>query len=213
MKVLYSIIKQLVPNLTLSPKDLAELITMHSFETVIDREYVIDPNITAVKILKLDPHPNADRLRLATVTDGTNEIRVVCGAPNIAVGQIVPYAPPGAKVYDEHGKLFELQEAVIRGEKSPGMLNSIRELGVSDDHGGIVILPGDTVLGSSVSEIIPSDVILDISVLPDRIKDANTHVGIAREVAALTTLSVDESCIEDARLQFLQSAACFLNPL
>lgn len=207
MKVLYSIIKQLVPDLDVSAKDLAELLTMHSFETVIEREYVIDPSITAVKILQLDPHPNADRLRLATVTDGTTEIRVVCGAPNIAVGQIVPYAPPGARVYDEHKELFTLKEAVIRGEKSPGMLNSIRELGVSDDHGGIVILPVDTTLGSSVSEIILSDAILDISVLPDRIKDANTHFGIAREVAALTQVSIDEAVLEDTRMQFLQSVA------
>ncbi|MDA1169443.1 MAG: phenylalanine--tRNA ligase subunit beta [bacterium] len=207
MKISYSILKQLVPDLTLSPKDLAELLTMHSFETVIEREYVIDPSIMAVKILKLDPHPNADRLRMATVTDGTNEYRVVCGAPNIEVGQIVPYAPPGARVYDEHKELFTLKEAVIRGEKSPGMLNSIRELGVSDDHGGIVILPEDTVLGSSVVEMIPSDAILDISVLPDRAKDANTHLGIAREVAALIALRVDESNVANSQILFLQHIA------
>src|SRR3989338_6823967 len=98
MKFSYQKIKKIIPSLTLSPKELAELLTMHAFETVVDREYVIDPSITVVKILKLDPHPNADRLRLATVPDGTIRVRVVCGAPNIEVGQIVPYAPPGARV-------------------------------------------------------------------------------------------------------------------
>ncbi len=207
MKISYNWIKELVPDLSLSPAELAELLTMHSFETVIDREYVIDPTITVVKILKVEPHPNADRLRLATVTDGTTETRVVCGAPNIAEGQIVPYAPPGAKVYDEHGEFFTLTEAVIRGEKSPGMLNSIRELGVSDEHGGIVLLPEDTVLGSKLVDTISSDTILDVDVLPDRAKDANTHAGIAREVAALARLGVEESTQSNSFVSFIQSLA------
>ncbi len=204
MKFSYSLLKQLVPDLAVSPSELAEILTMHSFETVIDREYVIDPTITVVKILKIEPHPNADRLRLATITDGNQEIRVVCGAPNIEEGQIVPYAPPGAKVYDEDGGLFTLTEAVIRGEKSPGMLNSIRELGISDEHGGIVILPKDTVLGSKLIDLIPSDTILDVDVLPDRAKDANTHIGMAREVAALTKLDLN---IQASSISFAASIA------
>lgn len=205
MKISYNWIKELVPDLRLSPEELVELLTMHSFETVIDRQYVIDPAITVVKILKVEPHPNADRLRLATVTDGAKEIRVVCGAPNIAEGQLVPYAPPGAKVYDEHGEFFVLTEAVIRGEKSPGMLNSIRELGVSDEHGGIVLLPEDTVLGSKLVDTLPSDTILDVDVLPDRAKDANTHIGIAREIAAVTKLAVQDSRQSESNISFLQS--------
>lgn len=207
MKVSYNTITQLVPNLTLSPVELADVITMHSFETVIDREYVIDPTITVVKIVKLEPHPDADRLRLATVTDGEKEVTVVCGAPNITEGQVVPYAPPGAVVYDEAGKTFTLREAVIRGVSSPGMLNSIRELGISDEHGGIVLLPIDTPLGSKLVEHIASDTILDVDVLPDRAKDANTHVGIAREVAALTRTSVQEQVKANAFFNLLQAAA------
>ncbi|OGY31481.1 MAG: hypothetical protein A3C02_01970 [Candidatus Andersenbacteria bacterium RIFCSPHIGHO2_02_FULL_45_11] len=189
MKFSYQKIKKIIPSLTLSPKELAELLTMHAFETVVDREYVIDPSMTVVKILKLDPHPNADRLRLATVTDGTNEIRVVCGALNIEVGQIVPYAPPGARVYDEHGELFTLKEAVIRGETSPGMLNSVRELGISDDHGGILILPEDTLIGSKLALHIPSDTIFDADVLPDRAHDVQSEEDIAHEIAALLGLA------------------------
>lgn len=205
MKISYNWIKELVPDLMLSPAELAELLTMHSFETVIDREYVIDPSITVVKILKIEPHPNADRLRLATVTDGSKETRVVCGAPNIAEGQVVPYAPPGAKVYDEHGETFELTEAVIRGEKSPGMLNSIRELGVSDEHGGIVLLPEDTPLGSKLTSLLMSDTILDVDVLPDRAKDANTHGGIAKEIGALANLKVQESNQLQSTISFVHA--------
>ncbi len=193
MKFSYSILKQLVPSMKLSPKELAELLTMKSFETVVDREYVIDPLIRAVKIVKLEKHPNADRLRLATVTDGESEVRVVCGAPNIATGQVVPYAPPGTTVYGDDGSTFVLQEAVIRGEKSPGMLNSLRELGVSDNHGGIAILPEDTPLGSRLADHLPSDTILDIDVLPDRIHDASTHYGMAREITALLSASMQEA--------------------
>ncbi len=193
MKFSYAILKQLVPSMNLSPKDLAELLTMRSFETAIDREYIIDPNITVVKIIKIEKHPNADKLRLATVTDGTNDVRVVCGAPNIEEGQLVPYAPPGTKVYDDDGDTFMLQEAVIRGEKSPGMLNSVRELGISDNHGGILILPPETPVGSKLHEHIPSDSMLDVDVLPDRAGDANTHYGMAREIAALLDVEIQEA--------------------
>jgi tRNA-binding EMAP/Myf-like protein len=186
MKISTSTIKTLIPTLELTPQQLADVLTMHAFETVIDREYVIDPNIRVVKILKIEPHPNADRLRLVTITDGTQEIRVVCGAPNIEEGHFVPYAPPGAKVYDENREFFTLTEAVIRGEKSPGMLNSMRELGLSEDHGGILILPPETPLGTKLVDYIPSDTILDVDVLPDRARDVVSHIRIAKEISALT---------------------------
>lgn len=185
-------IKELVPGLALSGKEIAQLLTDHSFETVVEREYAIDPNITVVQILKLEQHPNADRLRLATITDGTQELTVVCGAPNISEGDVVPYSPPGTKVYDEAGELFELSVAKIRGVESPGMLNSPRELGLSHDHGGILLLPNTLPLGSKLADHIASDVLLEVDVLPDRAHDCLSHIGIAREVAALTRLAVQE---------------------
>ena len=192
MKLSTNWIKELVPNLQLSGAEIAQLLTSHSFETVVEREYAIDPNITVVKILKLEQHPNADRLRLATITDGENEIRVVCGAPNISEGDVVPYSPPGTKVYDENGELFELSVAKIRGVESPGMLNSARELGLSNDHGGIFLLPKNTPLGSKLVEYIAGDTLLETDILPDRAHDCLSHIGVAREVAALTKLGVQE---------------------
>lgn len=196
MKFSYETIKKLIPDISLSAQELADILTMHAFETVIDREYKIDPAITVVKILKIDPHPNADKLRIATVTDGSpptgRETSVVCGAPNIEVGQIVPYAPPGAIVYDEHRELFAIKEAVIRGEKSPGMLNSVRELGISDNHDGILVLPENIPLGSRIADYITSDSILAVDVLPDRARDCVSHVALAHEVAALTKNEISE---------------------
>jgi len=206
MKLSTNWLKELIPELQLSAKEIAELFTAHSFETVIDREYAIDPNIVVVKIIRLEQHPNADRLRLATVTDGETEVRVVCGAPNISEGDVVPYSPPGANVYDENGKLFTLSVAKIRGVESPGMLNSPRELGVSGEHGGILLLPKDTPLGSKLSEYIPSDIILDADVLPDRAQDMLAHSDVAKELSAITRLACKEQPATPMQ-QILQGAS------
>jgi phenylalanyl-tRNA synthetase beta chain len=106
MKASYTILQSLISKPLPELKRLIELLTMHSFETVIDRQFVIDEKITVAKILKLEKHPGADRLRLATITTGEEELTVVCGAPNISEGDIVSYSPPGAKVYDEDGEFF-----------------------------------------------------------------------------------------------------------
>jgi tRNA-binding EMAP/Myf-like protein len=192
MKASYTILQSLISKPLPELKRLIELLTMHSFETVIDRQFVIDEKITVAKILKLEKHPGADRLRLATITTGEEELTVVCGAPNISEGDIVSYSPPGAKVYDEDGEFFTLTVAKIRGVESAGMLNSARELGLSDNHGGILLLPKDTPIGSKLVDYIPSDTILDIDVLPDRQGDAGTHVGIAREIGALMQVATKQ---------------------
>jgi len=138
----------------------------------------IDEKIIAVKITKITPHPNADKLRLATIAGGEKETTVVCGAPNIEVGQICCFAQVGAKVRD-----FEIEEAEIRGVKSPGMLLSPRELEISEDHRGIYILPEDTELGARVGEILGKDQVFDLEITPNR-GDLLSHFGLARDLAA-----------------------------
>ncbi|MEX0650356.1 MAG: phenylalanine--tRNA ligase subunit beta [Candidatus Andersenbacteria bacterium] len=192
MRISYNWIKELVPDLQATPEELSELLTLHSYETEVVERWKIDPAITIVRIEKVEPHPNADRLRLATVTDGQQEFRVVCGASNISAGQLVPYSPPGTTVIDQEGNPFVIKEAKIRGEKSPGMLNSARELGFGSDHSGIYILPSDTPLGSKLVEHIENDFILEADVTPNRAHDSLSHLGIAREVAALLDLAVQE---------------------
>jgi len=207
MKFSYNILQTLVSEQLPDPKNLVELITMHSFETVIEKEFEIDSNIVVAKILKLEKHPGADRLRLATITTGSEQFTVVCGAPNISEGDIVPYAPPGSKVYDETGELFTLTVAKIRGVESAGMLNSARELGLSDNHGGIILLPRETLVGSKLSDHFSNDTILNIDVLPDRQFDASTHVGIAREISALLQMAMQKpESVSDIHGAYIQCA-------
>ncbi|MEX1997879.1 MAG: phenylalanine--tRNA ligase subunit beta [Candidatus Andersenbacteria bacterium] len=192
MKISYRWLQELILDLKLSPAEVAQVLTLHSFETVVGQEYYLDPQITVVRVEELLPHPNADRLRLATVTDGQRRIRVVCGAINIEVGDLVPFAPPGSTLKDEKGHNFVLQEAAIRGQHSPGMLNSLRELGLGTAHGGIFILPPDTPLGTSLSQHIPPDTILEADITPNRASDSSGHLGLARELAALLKVVVTE---------------------
>ncbi len=137
-------------------------------------------NVVSVKIVSVARHPNADRLQIAQVTDGKNERTIVCGAPNIAVGQIVPCAMPGAKLPGG----IEIVVSKIRGVESNGMLCSERELALSTEHAGILQLPANAPLGREVKEILGSDTVLDIEITPNR-PDLMSHIGVARELAVL----------------------------
>lgn len=190
MRLLHSWLKEYLPELDKSAEDVAELLTLHSFETVVARKIAIHPSIITVKVEQVDPHPNADRLKLATVTDGQKQIQVVCGATNYQVGDIVPYSPPGAEVFDEEGKKFTVKEATIRGQVSPGMLNSPRELGLGEWHVGLWVLPADTPLGTPLNQLLPDDTILEADITPNRAHDCLSHRGVAREIAALLKLSL-----------------------
>lgn len=192
MNLSYNWLKEFLPDLSLAPEDLAQLLTLHSFETNILKEISLDPGLRVVKIIKIEPHPRADRLRLVTLTDGSRETRVVCGANNINEGDVVPYAPPGSSVLDENGNPFCIQDINIRGERSPGMLTSVRELGLGTDHGGIWILPSDVPLGDALCKLVPQDFILMSDITPNRSHDCMSHFGVAREIAALTQISIRE---------------------
>ena len=137
------------------------------------------------RVVTVVPHPNADRLRLATVDDGAAESeRVVCGAPNLREGQRVAFAREGARLRDgRSGQPSVLSRAVIRGVESAGMVLSERELGLSDEHEGILELPEDAPVGMPLVDYL-GDTVLDVHVWPNR-ADLMSMVGIAREVAAI----------------------------
>src|SRR5574344_1931177 len=151
-------------------------------------------NIITAKILKIDMHPNADKLHLVTVDIGSGTKTVVCGAQNIEEGQIIPYASVGSKVLDRKtGEQFELTPAVIRGVESQGMLCSADELGLSDrgyqEEDGILILNRflkDIELGKNLEDILglEEDTVLDVAPTANR-GDQMSVVGIARELCAL----------------------------
>ena len=174
-----------------SVEKTGELITKLGSEVEsISGSASVDAGIIAVKINKIIKHPNADRLQLATVSDGKKEITVVCGAQNIEEGQIVPYAKPGVKLID-----LEVEEIEIRGVKSPGMLLSERELGISDDHEGIKILDENTKLGTSVVKVLSPDRIIEAEITPNR-GDLLSHFGLSRDLSAASGKILDKPELE-----------------
>jgi phenylalanyl-tRNA synthetase beta chain len=136
--------------------------------------------VRVARILEVRPHPDADRLQLCDVDVGDGTTTVVCGAPNVAAGMVVPYAPSGATLPGG----FILERRKIRGEVSDGMLCSARELGLGDDHSGILALPADADLGADVRDVLGlHEVVFDLSITPNR-SDAMSVVGVARDLAA-----------------------------
>lgn len=173
-------------DLTVDTREIARRLTIAGIEVddiITSGEW---DGIVVAHVEKVEPHPNADRLRLATVDIGDSvQPRVVCGAPNIKKGQKVAYASLGAKLIDGHtGQPTVLKAAKIRGVESQGMVCSERELGLSDEHEGILVLPKTAKVGAPLSQVI-GDTIFDLDLTPNR-PDWFSVLGIAREVAALT---------------------------
>lgn len=179
-----NILNQMVDTGGLSPEEMALRITMSSAEIdSIEHVNAHFKTIYAVKILDVKPHPNADKLTLVDCDAGTRKYRVVCGAPNHKKGDIVPLAAVGT-VFAEG----TIKKTKIRGEESEGMLCSERELGLSDDHSGIMIMPPDTKIGASLSELYPHRMDVRFEIDNKSIThrpDLWSHEGFAREIGAL----------------------------
>lgn len=204
MKYSYNWLKE-ISGSKLSVEELIQGITMHALEIEGVEKVGSDfENFVVGEILEISKHPNADKLQLTKVNigpslpaslpkgergDGKDIIlAIVCGAKNISVGDKVPVALVGAKIPNG----MEIKEAEIRGEKSFGMLCALDELGLGSDHAGILLLDKNLKVGTSLKEILgQDDHILEIKVLPDRAHDAVSHVGLAREVSALTGLEIE----------------------
>lgn len=191
MKVPLSWLKEYVP-ISISAKDLAHKLTMAGTE-IGGIETIGDSwqNILVGLVIRVEPHPNADRLKLATVDIGDDRITVVCGAPNVAEGQKVAFAKVGASLFDAHSSSLQtLKAARIRGVLSQGMICSERELNIGDDHTGILVLESEAPVGLPLFQHL-GDAILEAEVTPNR-PDCLSLLGIAREVAALTGTQVQD---------------------
>jgi len=173
-------------DIKLAPEELAERLTMAGLEVKgIQTIGGTWDNVVIGEVIALNPHPNADRLKLATVDLGTEQVTTVCGAPNIGLGQRVTFARIGARLIDPHtGEAIVLKPAEIRGVASEGMVCSEKELGISDSHEGILVLSPEAPIGTPLSAYL-GDVIFDLDVTPNR-PDCLSVIGIAREIAALT---------------------------
>jgi phenylalanyl-tRNA synthetase beta chain len=140
---------------------------------------VASPHVVVAQILSSVPHPNADRLRVCQVNDGTGTRQIVCGAKNYRDGDKVPLALPGAKL---PGGLT-IKESKLRGELSQGMLCSAKELALAEDADGLLILPQDAPVGRQFSEYQPGDTIFEVEITSNR-PDLLSYRGLAREIAA-----------------------------
>ena len=166
-------------------EDLARRITMQGLE-VESCEPVAPPlkGVVAGKVLAVDKHPNADKLTICTVDTGKEKLKVVCGAPNVRVGMLAPLAKIGSVLPS-----LEVKLSTLRGVESHGMLCSAREMGLSEDHSGLLDL-GDAKPGADVNKLLELDErVLTFSLTPNR-GDCLSVLGIAREVAALTGTKV-----------------------
>ncbi|MSP79151.1 MAG: phenylalanine--tRNA ligase subunit beta [Dehalococcoidia bacterium] len=175
-----------------SAKELAHRLTMAGLE-IGGVEHVGSQweQVFVGHVEAIEPHPNSDHLKLATVNLGKETFKVVCGAPNVAAGQNIAYAHIGAKLTDPNTKKpTTLKAARIRGIVSEGMICSERELGLSEEHTGIMVLPADAPLGISLGELL-GDTVLDAEPTANR-PDWFSILGVAYEVAAITSTAVRE---------------------
>ena len=169
-------------DIKIKTSELAHLLTMSGLE--VESCEPVAPPLTGVvvgKVLSVEKHPNADKLTVCSVDTGKEKLQVVCGAPNVRAGMLAPLALVGARLKD-----LEIKNSKLRGVDSQGMLCSARELGLSEDHSGLLELPADTRVGTDISAVLRLDEhIFTFKLTPNR-ADCLSVLGIAREVAALT---------------------------
>ncbi len=180
MKILYSWIKDFV-DIDLSVEEMKDKLTLAGLEVEAVEVVSIPEGVVAARVDRVENHPNADSLRVCSVDAGGEEsLTVVCGAPNVRKGMISALATVGTKLSPE----FKVKKAKLRGVKSYGMLCAEDELGLSDDHAGIIDLPEGIEPGTSLDKYFTDDAVFDLDITPDR-GDCFSMKGVAREVAAL----------------------------
>ena len=170
-----------------NPEEVADLLTKAGVETEnIETRGAKIENVIVSQITASSRHPNADRLSVCEVDDGSGMKRqIVCGATNYKVGDKVPLALPGVKLPNG----TQIRKSKLRGVESEGMLCSAIELGLGSDAAGLLILSPQAKIGAPISDLFPSDTILDVEITPNR-GDLLSHYGLAREIAALTNKKI-----------------------
>ena len=171
---------------------LAEQLTMAGLE--VDDKYAVAKDFNGVvvaEVISVEPHPNADKLRVAQVNTGSEQVQIVCGAPNVQVGMKAPLATIGAQLPNpdgSNGKPFQIKKSKLRGVESQGMLCGGSEIDCDDGVDGLLHLPDDAPVGMDIREYLGLDnQVLDISITPNR-GDCFSVRGIARELAVINNL-------------------------
>jgi phenylalanyl-tRNA synthetase beta chain len=184
-----------------NPEEISDILTNLGLEVekILPFESVKGglTGVVAGKVLKCEKHPNADRLKVTSIDLGNNETsEIVCGAPNIMEGQIVPIAKVGSKIYSNGGDEIKIKKSKIRGVVSNGMVCAEDEIGLGESHDGIMVLDSKIKPGTPISEVfkVENDNILEIGLTPNR-SDAMSHYGIARDLKAYYDLNSQTSKI------------------
>jgi len=202
-------------DLPVTPEELAERLTLVGFEVEgIELENPDFSGVVVGRAVRVDPHPQADRLTVVEVEDGRRTYQVVCGAPDVTAGRSYPFAPPGALISEGR----KLKAVKLRGIVSEGMLLAEDELGISSDHATLMAIPQDLVLGQDLGDALQiADVVLEVAITPNR-PDCLSILGLAREVAALLRQPLrlpeiefpeaDEAIDQFAKVTILDPVAC-----
>ena len=188
MNISYNWLRDYLP-FDLTPDEVAAALTSIGLETgSVETVQSVRGGLAGLvtgRVLTCTAHPNSDHLHLTTVDVGGDEpLKIVCGAPNVAAGQMVVVAVIGTKLYDGD-KEFVIKKSKIRGEESFGMICAEDEIGVGASHDGIIVLPADTPVGLPAAEYykVETDHVLEVDITPNRV-DATSHYGVARDLAA-----------------------------
>ncbi|HOO65339.1 MAG TPA: phenylalanine--tRNA ligase subunit beta [Bacteroidales bacterium] len=192
MKISYNWLREYL-DFDAGPEELSVILTSLGLEVEGMEEWVSVrggmKGVVVGKVLTCEKHPDADRLSVTTVdAGGTDPLHIVCGAPNVAAGQLVAVALPGTMVY--HGnEQFEIKRSKIRGQLSEGMICAEDELGIGDDHEGIMVLDSSARVGMPAAEYfgVTTDTVFEIGLTPNMI-DCSSHFGVARDLAAYFNL-------------------------
>lgn len=189
MRISYNWLKQFI-KLDLPSEETAALLTDLGLEVeVVEKFQSVKGGLEGIIVGEVKTcvqHPDADRLKVTTVDLGDgNPIQIVCGAPNVAVGQKVPVATIGTTLYDKEGNEFQIKKGKIRGQESHGMICAEDELGLGDNHDGIMILDNTIKIGTPLAKVlnVENDEVFEIGLTPNR-ADAMSHMGVARDLRA-----------------------------
>ncbi|MEL6924198.1 MAG: phenylalanine--tRNA ligase subunit beta [Bacteroidota bacterium] len=179
-------------DIDLSPDQVSEILTDIGLEVEgMEEVESIKGGLRGVVIghvTECGRHPNADKLSLTKVNVGNgSELQIVCGAPNVATGQKVLVATIGTTLYTKEGEAWKIKKGKIRGEASEGMICAEDELGLGDDHSGIIVLPEEAIVGTLAKDYyadkVGTDVVYEIGLTPNR-SDATCHMGVAKDLYA-----------------------------
>lgn len=184
-------------NPDLKTEDLVEQVTMAGLEVdAVDAVATAFTGIVVGEVLKKEQHPDADKLSVCEVSDGSETFQVVCGAPNVRAGLKVPFAKLGAVLPLPDGKDLKIKKAKLRGVESIGMLCAEAEMGMAESSDGLMELPADAPVGQDIREYLKlDDNIIEVDLTPNR-ADCLSVKGLAREVGVLNNEDVTEPAIE-----------------